>query len=156
MLIAFYVTTTIGHHDETFCVIFRVSVREKRKPNLIFSKISETREELEYIIVEAWNITQKHVAETELAKKIDEMQNLTSRVKEIDALRSKFLANISHELKTPLALILAALDKMKSIHESENRSENSLSTSSEDDAKSLEVIKLNSFTLLKARILSRV
>jgi signal transduction histidine kinase len=77
------------------------------------------------------------------------MQSLTSRVQEIDALRSKFLANISHELKTPLALILAALDKMKSIHEDEKLSNNSLGASSEDDAKSLEVIKLNSFTLLK-------
>ncbi len=131
-------------------VFFIVWIHPNHKFFLTFFEISETNEDsLEYIIVEAWNITQKHVAETELAKKIEEMQSLTSRVQEIDALRSKFLANISHELKTPLALILAALDKMKSIHEGENNSENSLSTSSEDDAKSLEVIKLNSFTLLK-------
>jgi signal transduction histidine kinase/DNA-binding response OmpR family regulator len=125
--------------------------KQKIMMEMLFNPVfqDETNEDLEFIIVEAWNITQKHLAETELAKKIEEMQSLTSRVQEIDALRSKFLANISHELKTPLALILAALDKMKSIHEGENDLENSLSTSSEDDAKSLEVIKLNSFTLLK-------
>ena len=130
-------------------VFFVAWIRTKNAKLLTFPEYSETNEDLEFIIVEAWNITQKHLAETELAKKIEEMQSLTSRVQEIDALRSKFLANISHELKTPLALILAALDKMKSIHEGENDLENSLSTSSEDDAKSLEVIKLNSFTLLK-------
>ncbi len=39
-------------------------------------------------------------------------QQLNARLQDTDQLKSKFLANISHEFRTPLSLILAPIERM--------------------------------------------
>eukprot|EP00029_Vermamoeba_vermiformis_P005599 TRINITY_DN1995_c0_g1_i1.p1 TRINITY_DN1995_c0_g1~~TRINITY_DN1995_c0_g1_i1.p1 ORF type:complete len:709 (-),score=134.08 TRINITY_DN1995_c0_g1_i1:35-2161(-) len=84
----------------------------KRKFNLqiqadfAFHPMLDSAGNLEYILAEGRDITDKKHAEVEVEKKNQELKELYDRLREIDLTKSHFIATVSHELRTPLALIL--------------------------------------------------
>jgi signal transduction histidine kinase len=58
------------------------------------------------LLPEGRDITEKRRAEAELASKNQALEALVARVQELDATRSRFFANIRHELRPPLTHIL--------------------------------------------------
>jgi signal transduction histidine kinase len=67
---------------------------------------SDSDGNVEYILAEGRDITDKKHAEVEVEKKNQELKELYERLREIDLTKSHFIATVSHELRTPLALIL--------------------------------------------------
>lgn len=61
----------------------------------------------------------------------------SKKLQEVDEIKSRFFANISHEFRTPLTIILGSLDKLKS------------KMGSNSDSKELDVMKRNSSRLLQ-------
>ncbi|WP_161782689.1 sensor histidine kinase [Clostridium drakei] len=76
-----------------------------------------------------------------LIKKIREDRLHLNKMQEIDKLRTDFFTNISHDLRTPLNIILSALQLMKSF--------NNLNCNEEKSFKYFKSIKQNSLRLLK-------
>lgn len=76
-----------------------------------------------------------------LIKKIKEDKLHLNKMQEIDKLRTDFFTNISHDLRTPLNIILSALQLMKSF--------NNLNCNEEKSFKYFKSIKQNSLRLLK-------
>jgi len=65
-----------------------------------------------YLLPEGRNITEKKLAEAELARKTSELERLNERLREFDRLKTQFFANVSHELRTPLALVLGPVERL--------------------------------------------
>ena len=79
--------------EETIIIDFSLEPVRDRGGNIVF------------LLAEGRNITEKKRAESEIARKNEELRHLLDRVRELDRLKSDFFANVSHELRTPLALI---------------------------------------------------
>jgi signal transduction histidine kinase/DNA-binding response OmpR family regulator len=72
------------------------------------------------VMVIIWNVRSRQMRiRSELEKKEFESQKLH----EVDELKSRFFANISHEFRTPLTLILGPISKWKEQSHSEERSD---------------------------------
>ena len=113
--------------EETIIIDFSLEPVRDRGGNIVF------------LLAEGRNITEKKRAESEIARKNEEVRDLLDRVRELDRLKSDFFANVSHELRTPLALIHGPAQSILS-------SGNNLTDLQRHD---LAVIQRNATTLLK-------
>jgi PAS domain S-box-containing protein len=100
--------------------------------------VLDDRGRVAYLLAEGRNITEKKLAEAELARKAEELRILNERLREFDRLKTGFFANISHELRTPLALILGPV-----------RRHLDAADLPEERRRDLEVVERNARTLLK-------
>jgi PAS domain S-box-containing protein len=91
-----------------------------------------------YILGEGRNITEKKVAEAEVARQNEELRILYERLRDFDRLKTQFFANVSHELRTPLALILGPV-----------RRRLQAGGLGDEGRRDLEVVERNARTLLK-------
>ena len=65
-----------------------------------------------FLLPEGRNITDKKLAEAELARKNEELQHLLEEIRQLDEAKNEFFANLSHELRTPLSLILGSVESL--------------------------------------------
>jgi PAS domain S-box-containing protein len=65
-----------------------------------------------FLIAEGRNITEKTQAQAELARKNQELEMLLERVRRLDQLKTEFFANLSHDLRTPLTLIVGCSEAL--------------------------------------------
>lgn len=97
-----------------------------------------------YFVAVARDITERILAEEELRKKIEENRNLLNEIVEYDKLKTAFFANISHEFKTPLNVILSTLQLVTSY-----RKICKVENCEEKMDKYIKIMKQNCFRLLK-------
>jgi signal transduction histidine kinase len=67
-----------------------------------------------FLLAEGRNITEKKAREAEIARKNEELQKLLEQIRQLDQLKSAQFANVSHQLRTLLALILGSADSLLS------------------------------------------
>jgi PAS domain S-box-containing protein len=100
--------------------------------------LPDERGRVAYILGEGRNITEKKLAEAEVARQNEELRVLYERLRDFDRLKTQFFANVSHELRTPLALILGPV-----------RRRLEAGGLGDEGRRDLEVVERNARTLLK-------
>jgi len=91
-----------------------------------------------YIQVMAHDTSQRKMLEQQIIMQNKHLQGANRKLREIDQMKTEFLANISHELRTPLSIIIAYSESLRDD-----------SISPEDEAKFLDVIAENGQSLLQ-------
>lgn len=110
------------------CLITMVVTKKVTKPILQLARISERMKDLDFEVKYTGKeqneigILGHHINElsdtlqqtiSELKTANNELQNDIEKKEKIDSMRQEFLSNVSHELKTPIALILGYAEGLK-------------------------------------------
>ncbi|MBC7888261.1 MAG: response regulator [Ferruginibacter sp.] len=75
-----------------------------------------------FIIVALWVARRIILERAHMRFEVAQQRKEALRIQELDALKTKFFTNVSHEFRTPLSLILLPLEKMvNKTHDSENK-----------------------------------
>jgi len=86
------------------------------------------------------NISQRKMLEQQIIHQNKHLQDVNRRMREVDKMKTEFLANISHELRTPLSIILAYSDSLRAAHLSDEEREQFLDVIAENGANLLTLI----------------
>lgn len=95
------------------------------------------------LLIAARDVTERKQAE-ELKRKLEENNILLREAMEMDVLKAEFFANISHELKTPLNVVLSSAQMLEAINNGNIKFENN----SKAD-KYISMMKQNCFRLIR-------
>src|SRR3954447_6640851 len=79
--------------------------------DISFKPLLDEHGRIAYVLGEGRNITEKKLAEAQVARQNEELRRLYERLRDFDRLKTQFFANVSHELRTPLALILGPVHR---------------------------------------------
>jgi PAS domain S-box-containing protein len=112
-----------------------------REGNIIFVDISASLIELKsdtFIQALVHDISQRKMLEQQIILQNKNLQDANQRLREVDEMKTEFLANISHELRTPLSVIIAYTEALRDGMVSED-----------DRSHFLEVIAQNGENLLR-------
>lgn len=107
------------------------------------SSIAFPWEEDTALLIAARDITERKQAE-ELKEKFEENNKLLRETMEMDVLKTEFFANISHELKTPLNVVLSSAQMLEAINNGSIKFDNN----SKAD-KYISMMKQNCFRLIR-------
>ena len=84
--------------------------------DIIFVDISASLIEIKqdtFIQVLVHDVSQRRMLEQQILHQNQNLQVANRKLREVDRMKTEFLANISHELKTPLSIIIAYTDSLR-------------------------------------------
>jgi PAS domain S-box-containing protein len=113
----------------------------RRDGEILFVDVSAkliTIKDESFMQVVVHDISQRKMLEQQIIMQNKNLQDANRKLREVDQMKSEFLANISHELRTPLSVIIAYSESLRDE-----------SVTPEDRRQFLDVIALNGQNLLR-------
>jgi diguanylate cyclase (GGDEF)-like protein/PAS domain S-box-containing protein len=79
--------------------------------DIVLTPVHDSRGQVTLLILEGHNVTDLRRRDGAMVRHNAELQDLAERLAEADARRRRFITDISHDLKTPLSIIIGLLDR---------------------------------------------